>query len=107
MLVLHKFNANDHNRKEAQKAVARVKLTGLPRHFSICDTLEVEVVVFLSALMISKWMVQIKMRMSRILLSQVFFQYVANGVDIVEFFSNLDEESIELSISCIISVLGN
>lgn len=105
-LVLYKYNANDHDCDEAEKAVETENRSGLPKYFSICKMLEVEVVVFLSTLIVGKWMMPIKMRMSRLLLSQVLFQYVANGSDIAEFFSNLDEDSIQFSYSCMIAVLG-
>ena len=106
-LVLYKFNTEDHNCEEAEKEVINSRLLGLPRFLNICKMLEIEVVVFISTLIVGKWMMPIKMRMSRLLLSQIVFQYVANGSDIVELFSNLDEEAIEFSYSLMIAILGN
>ena len=60
--------------------------------------LEVLVAVFMISLMIGRWTLPLKKRLSNEFLAQMLLEFVANGSDITEFFAFVDEKAITIDL---------
>ena len=66
--------------------------------------LEIVVALYLITLMVGRWTLPIKQRLTKAAISQMLLDYIAIGSDIAEFFGNIDQEPIAVNYAMCASI---
>ena len=66
--------------------------------------LEIVVALYLITLMVGRWTLPIKQRLTKAAVAQMLLEYIANGSDIAEFFGNIDQDPIAVNYSMCVSI---
>lgn len=76
-------------------------------YFTNCGKAELFLSAYLITLMIAKWLLPIKQRLSREAVSTMLLEYIANGADIAEFYANVQKVLSYQNFSLVFAIIGN
>ena len=67
--------------------------------------LEILVTIYLTTVLVARWILPINLRVTRIVLSKMVIDYIANASDMAEFFSNLSQSEARISTQLLVAIL--